>query len=104
MPVPPPGLASEPAAPVIALVQQASNADNQQYLDLHNRICSRNFSSKSMQALTDLAEAVQQVTFLNVDHIVKGGAVGKGTAISGSADAELVFFLKGLPRDLHERW
>lgn len=106
MPVPPasPSREAPAPAPALALASPSCSGDNQQYLDLHSRICSRNFSSKSVQALADLAEAIQQATFLNVDHVVKGGAVGKGIAISGSGDGELVFFLKGLPRDLHDRW
>jgi len=41
---------------------------------------------------------------LNVDHIVKGGSVGKGTAIPGASDAEVVFFLKGMPVTGQDMW
>lgn len=78
--------------------------DCQQYLDLHNKICGRSHNSKTAQALNDIVEKVSEVAFLNIDHVVKGGSVGKGTAISGASDAEVVFFLKGLPLTSHEKW
>jgi len=104
VPIPLASPSQEAAAPEPVLASPSCSSDNQQYLDLHSRICSRNFSSKAVQALADLADAIQQATFLNVDHVVKGGSVGKGIAISGSAEAKLVFFLKGLPQNLHDRW
>lgn len=100
-----PGVAPSPPAEVSTAAEgPAASVDNQQFLDLHNRICSRQFFSKSKQALTDLADDLQQAIFLNVDHVVNAGAVGKGTAIGGSADAELVFFLKDLPSGLNGSW
>jgi hypothetical protein len=95
--VAPPGLEdfpSEPAQPI----------DCQQYLDLHNKICGRSHNSKTAQALNDIVEKVSEVVFLNVEHVVKGGSVGKGTAISGASDAEVVFFLNGLPVTGHDKW
>jgi len=81
-----------------------TSAESQQYLDLHNKICSRPFNSTIAQAVKEVVDAVSEVVFLNVDHVVKGGSVGKGTAISGASDAEVVFFLKGLPPSGHEKW
>jgi len=78
--------------------------DCQQYLDLHDKICGRSFNSKIAQALNNLVETVSEVSFLNISHVVKGGSVGKGTAISGVTDAEVVFFLKGLPSIGQDRW
>jgi hypothetical protein len=78
--------------------------ENQQYLDLHNRICGRSFNSKVAQTLNDIVETVTNLSFLNVDRVVKGGSIAKGSAITGVADAEIVFFLNGLPTTGHEKW
>merc|ERR1719460_2783682 len=61
----------------------AAPADGQQYLELHTKISGRSFNSKIAQILNDIVEVVCQRLFLNVDHIVKGGSIGKGTAIMG---------------------
>lgn len=78
--------------------------ENQQYLDLHNRICGRSFNSKVAQTLNDIVETVSGLSFLNVDRVVKGGSVAKGSAVTGVSDAEIVFFLNGLPTTGHDRW
>jgi len=96
----PPGLSDSAAA-----TQDESWApDNEQYLELHNRICSRPFNSKAVQLLGDVAELVSQHMFLVVDHHVKGGSVGKGTAIIDGSDAEIVFFVQGIPCSQHDKW
>jgi len=78
--------------------------ENQQYLDLHNRICGRSFNSKVAQTLNDVVETVSSLSFLNVERVVKGGSVAKGSAVTGVSDAEIVFFLNGLPTTGHDRW
>lgn len=80
------------------------SADTKQYTDLHNKISGRTFSSKASQALVEIVDALSSAVFLQADHIVKGGSIGKGVAISGVTDAEVVFFLPGLPHGGHERW
>jgi 2'-5'-oligoadenylate synthetase len=97
--MPPPGLdmptqAEDIPAPI----------ENQQYLDLHNRICGRSFNSKVAQTLNDIVETVSTLSFLNVERVVKGGSVAKGSAVTGVSDAEIVFFLNGLPTTGHDRW
>lgn len=94
----PPGLADDSDA------DTTWTPDNEQYLELHNRISSRAFNSKVVQFLGDVVELVSQNIFLSVAHSVKGGSVGKGTAITGCTDAEVVFFLQGLPPSQHEKW
>merc|ERR1719482_2223153 len=69
------------------------------YQELHNKISSRSFNSRVAQALTTVKDVVQEKSFLNVVEVVKGGSVGKGTAITDCEDAELVFFVKGLPTE-----
>jgi len=92
-------------APVIITEHVAScKASGQQYLDLHSQICSRSFAWETSQALNDFVELVSKTTFLNIDHIVMTGSVGKDIAIKGSCDAEVVFFLNGLPPTGRQSW
>lgn len=91
---PPPGLEQ--------VVEQAPV--DQEYLDLHNEICGESFDLKTSQALSAIVDSVSEMVFLNVDHIVKGGSVGKGTAIPGASDAEVVFFVKGMPVIGQDAW
>jgi len=79
-------------------------AENQQYLDLHTKISGRSFNSKVAQTLNDVVDLVSDITFLNIDHVVKGGSVGKATSIVDVTDAQVVFFLKGVPPALQEKW
>jgi len=74
------------------------------YQDLHTKISSRSFNSRVAQSLTNIKEIVLEKSFLNVADVVKGGSVGKGTAITDCQDAELVFFVKGLPTEGHKKW
>jgi len=94
-PVPPP--------PGLEIVASQAPVD-QQYLDLHDEICGNGIISKTTQALNDIIDAISNVMFLNVDHIVRGGSIGKGTAISGVSDAEVIFFLKGMPTIGQDVW
>lgn len=98
--MPPPGL----DVPAVRADDVPAPIENQQYLDLHNRICGRSFNSKVAQTLNDIVESVSSLSFLNVDRVVKGGSIAKGSAITGVADAEIVFFLNGLPTTGHDRW
>merc|ERR1719262_46394 len=82
----------------------AESSDSEQYLELHNKISGRSFNSKIAQILCDVVDVVTEKSFLNIAQVVKGGSVGKGTAISGTTDAEVVFFLKNLPQGLHSKW
>jgi len=84
--------------------QISESSDSQEYLDLHNTISGRSFNSKVAQTLNDIVDVVTEKSFLNVAEVVKGGSVGKGTAINGTTDAEIVFFLKGLPPAQHSKW
>jgi len=74
------------------------------YLELHTKISGRAFSSKATQALNEITTTVSDKLFLNIDHVVGGGSVGRGTVIGGATDAELVFFLKDLPVAGQLRW
>jgi len=74
------------------------------YEELHAKIAPRNFSSRASQMLSTIKDAVEQRSFLNVQEVVKGGSIGKGTAIVGNEDAELVFFVQGLPTAGYGKW
>jgi len=74
------------------------------YQDLHTKISSRSFNSKVAQALSTCKEILEEKSFLNVVEVAKGGSIGKGTSITDCEDAELVFFVKGLPTEGHTKW
>merc|ERR1719335_443295 len=92
------------AEPATSAPTEGFSSDSEQYLELHNKISGRSFNSKIAQILTEVVDIVTEKSFLNIEQVVKAGSVGKGTAISGTTDAEVVFFLKGLPRGLHTKW
>jgi hypothetical protein len=87
----------------VALARQKHN-DESMYQELHDKISSRSFNSRVAQALSTITDVVKDKTFLNVEDVVKGGSVAKGTALTGCNDAELVFFVKGLPKEGHQKW
>lgn len=74
-----------------------AESDNDAYLELHTKISGRAFSSKATQALNEIGTIVSENLFFNIDHVVRGGSVGRGTVIGGSTDAELVFMLRDMP-------
>merc|ERR1719463_355353 len=92
--VQPPGLEEAPE----------STEGSEEYLELHNTISGRSFNSKIAQILNEVVDVVTEKSFLNISHVVKGGSVGKGTAINGVTDAELVFFCNGLPSTVQVKW
>lgn len=89
---------------LLASVNNSEENNGDAYLDLHTKISGRAFSSKATQALNDITAAVSEKLFLNVDHVVRGGSVGRGTVIGGATDAEIVFFLKDLPVAGQLKW
>lgn len=86
------------------LIQSKDDSTPDQYLELHTKISGRAFSSKATQALNDITATVSEKLFLNIDHVVRGGSVGRGTVIGGATDAEVVFFLKDLPVAGQLKW
>uniref|UniRef100_A0A0G4I095 2'-5'-oligoadenylate synthetase 1 domain-containing protein n=1 Tax=Chromera velia CCMP2878 TaxID=1169474 RepID=A0A0G4I095_9ALVE len=68
-------------------------------MDLHSQISSRAFNSRVAQNFTLVQDWVIGRLPLNVREVIRGGNVGKGTAISakGAASAELVLLVDGLP-------
>jgi len=97
----------QPRAPVDndpSDAQVSEPSDCQEYLELHNTISGRSFNSKVAQTLNDIVDVVTEKSFLNIAQVVKGGSVGKGAAITGTTDAEVVFFLKGMPTGQQSKW
>jgi hypothetical protein len=90
--------------PAPTTVVDAAAGSSCAYLELHTKISGRAFSSKATQALNEITTTVSEKLFLNIDHVVGGGSVGRGTVIGGATDAELVFFLKDLPIAGQLRW
>jgi len=86
------------------VAQPELEKDEDMYQELHTKISSRSFNSRVAQALSTVRDVVVEKCFLNVTDVVKGGSVGKGTAIADCSDAELVFFVRGLPSDGHAKW
>lgn len=92
------------AEPSPSTVVDTAAGNSCAYLELHTKISGRAFSSKATQALNEITTTVSEKLFLNIDHVVGGGSVGRGTVIGGATDAELVFFLKDLPVAGQLRW
>lgn len=93
---------------------------DQQYLELHETIGGDSFNTRTAEALRVIVDAISRISFLNVDHVVQGGSVGRGTAVAahssagssagnlgalgGCVDAEAIFVVNGLPLVGHDRW
>lgn len=99
----PPRTYAQMASRTVALQQDQTRSD-QMYHDLHTKISSRSFNSRIAQTLNTIIEVVKEKSFLNIQSVAKGGSVGKGTAIIGCSDAEIVFFVQGLPSVKHPKW
>jgi len=84
--------------------ERTDTKNDQMYQDLHNKISGRAFNSRAAQTLTSAIDLIEKSSVLNIASVMKGGSIGKGTAITGCSDAEVVFFLKGLPTSSHGKW
>lgn len=89
--------AAEPKPGSIAIDEQAFQA-------LHTTISGRSFHSKAMQELRAVEHVLREQSFLDVQEVCRGGSVGRGTACLGCEDQEIVFCVKGLPAEQHDRW
>jgi hypothetical protein len=95
--------ASAPEPETVALL--AAREDNDAaYQDLHTKVSSRAFHSKISQDLRKLQTVVEESCFLHIEEVVRGGPIGRGTALVGNEDAELVVFVRGLPPAQHDKW
>jgi hypothetical protein len=85
-------------------VNDALFADEQAFQELHTKVSGRSFHSKISQDLRRLQQQVEDACFLTGKEVVRGGPVGRGTALVGNEDAELVIFVRGVPACGHEKW
>lgn len=87
-------------------VRLADKADQQNHrlAELHEQICGSSFNDKAKMQLEKVAAGVQSLGCLNVRNVALGGSVGRGTAVPGANDAEVVLFVEGLPPTHRERW
>jgi len=98
---PPPGYASDGRQQFLSRFPAPSD---QMYVDLHDQISSRTFNSRVAQNLNAVVEFVKANVCVDFTHVIKGGAVGKGTAIAGCADGEVAVYLNVLPHDKLQKW
>jgi len=90
--------------PGIEVPQAEEPQESEEYLELHNTISGRSFNSKVAQILTEVVDIVSENAFFTIEHVAKAGSIGKGTAINGCNDAEIVFFVKGMPAHKQNKW
>lgn len=94
--------ASAPEPETVALM--AADNNDAAYQDLHTKVSSRAFHSKISQDLRKLQTVVEESCFLHIEEVVRGGPIGRGTALVGNEEAELVVFVRGLPPSQHDKW
>jgi hypothetical protein len=90
---------SEPVA-----LMAAGNDNDAAYQELHTKVSSRAFHSKISHDLRKLQTVVEESCFLHIEEVVRGGPIGRGTALVGNEEAELVIFVRGLPPAQHDKW
>jgi hypothetical protein len=96
----PPGLGADD----VSDSDSVDSVDAQQYMELNDKICSRPFNSKVTQTINDFVSVLSENTFLDITHVVIGGSIGKGIAITGAATADITLFVQGLPFTKHTSW
>lgn len=93
----PPGLSAALAPPGLSAPPAVDY--NAKYEELHEKISGAAFNKRVMNVLSILMDVLLDVVFVNIEGVVKGGAIGNGTAISGGAHADLVLFVDDAPVD-----
>mmetsp|Transcript_50169 Transcript_50169/g.113783 ORF Transcript_50169/g.113783 Transcript_50169/m.113783 type:complete len:459 (+) Transcript_50169:108-1484(+) len=96
--------ATEKPASKVAVLAGCTDRDEEAYLALHEKIAGRSFGSGVARCLQSIVQAVSEGCCLNVRSVIRGGSIGRGTAITGCESAELVFLVEGLPRQGQEKW
>jgi hypothetical protein len=96
----PPGLGADD----VSDSDSVDTVDAQQYMELNDKICSRSFNSKVTQTINDFVAVLSENSFLDINHVVIGGSIGKGVAITEAANADITLFVAGLPFTKHTSW
>eukprot|EP00440_Ansanella_granifera_P023599 gb/GFBE01025624.1/.p1 GENE.gb/GFBE01025624.1/~~gb/GFBE01025624.1/.p1 ORF type:complete len:615 (+),score=211.26 gb/GFBE01025624.1/:1-1845(+) len=81
----------------------ASAGLNQRYLELDAEISSCASIQKANDALDMAIQAASEGSF-SVARAIRGGSVGRGTAIKGSSDAKALLVVQGMPSVGREKW
>mmetsp|Transcript_92937 Transcript_92937/g.165267 ORF Transcript_92937/g.165267 Transcript_92937/m.165267 type:complete len:575 (-) Transcript_92937:170-1894(-) len=92
----------------LVVVQQAFSAKetaaNEGYLKVNEDITGCSSIQQAKSALDLTIKAACEGSFLSVARVVRGGSVGRGTAIEGNADAKAMLLLNGMPPVGREKW
>lgn len=76
---------------------------NQAFVNLHAQLVNDRDIEQANLAMDRLCTLVPDLFFFHVERVVRGGSAGTGTAVAGSATAELLFVVRGLPTANLER-
>lgn len=77
---------------------------NMQYLNLHKQLTSCSSIQKASRALDVVVKAACEGSFLQIQRVIRGGSIGRGTALPGSTDAKAMLVLAGVPCLGHAKW
>lgn len=97
----PPGLERPKQSSTASPKKELQCEKNDAYLELHSRISGRAFSSKVTQALNEISSTISEHLPFNIERVIRGGSVGRGTVIGTFTDAELVFHIRDMPATAH---
>lgn len=98
------GLVSLKQEAVDFVAKESACSLNKRYLDVHSQITSTDKIPEASRALDLAIKAASEGSFLSVSRAVRGGSVGRGTAIDGSVDAQALLLLSGMPPVGREVW
>jgi hypothetical protein len=77
---------------------------NVQYLNLHKELTSCSSIQKASRALDVVVKAACEGSFLQIQRVIRGGSIGRGTAVPGCTDAKAMLLLTGVPCLGHAKW
>lgn len=103
---PPPGLSGSDTEeePQVAETEALVAFPEQNFQELHAKVgvC----QSRAAQLVSSAAETIKAkgAGFLDIESVVKGGGIARGTAVLQHPDASLVIFVRGLPETHEGHW
>mmetsp|Transcript_3116 Transcript_3116/g.8942 ORF Transcript_3116/g.8942 Transcript_3116/m.8942 type:complete len:746 (+) Transcript_3116:186-2423(+) len=83
---------------------QCLELDDEVYSQIYNKIASDFGNEAAMRRLSQACKLMEQASFLALDELVIGGAIGKGLAAVGAGAAEVVLFVRQLPFRNFPQW
>lgn len=90
-------------APRVAALSFMKDQDEEAYIELDAAITKRSLAARAARALDAVAKVIEE-SYLNVSHVIRGGAVGKGLTTTWSESAELVVLVEGVPAQQPWLW